>query len=413
MVDKILLVNFDFPPNEGIGGRRWAKLAKGLAKSGVSVYVIKAGALPKHNNSPWGCDVVNERIKTIDLPRTYPEVLQITPQTIIEKILYKWHTFRLYHKHQGTIYDISLGWEKVMLPAVDRICKEHGIETILATGAPWDMLWHLARYVNECKSIRLLVDFRDPWIGARNYGMAGLTPARLKFEMAKQLFVLEKAHWVITPYDHLTKTLSEFAPNSKAEFAVLPHFFDGSDFPEIHTVEPGQEIRIIYGGEMYVECENELNWLNEMLAKLRNLDLPLYDRLHIDFYSPTNRSLFFASHKNVIFHRPIGKAIIKEYCSASALMLLLTKSKKDDLTTKFFEYLPIRKPIIGLGEVGAVSHFIESNELGWHWGPDVRFEEFYVMIKALKNGELHTNRKLDLKPFELKSAVETLLDLIQ
>jgi hypothetical protein len=41
----IILVNYDFPPNKGIGGRRWGKLAKEFAEQNCIVHVIKAEAL--------------------------------------------------------------------------------------------------------------------------------------------------------------------------------------------------------------------------------------------------------------------------------------------------------------------------------------------------------------------------------
>ena len=42
---KILLICWDFPPNNGIGGRRWAKLIKYLAKSDVECHVMKCDAI--------------------------------------------------------------------------------------------------------------------------------------------------------------------------------------------------------------------------------------------------------------------------------------------------------------------------------------------------------------------------------
>jgi len=413
MVEKVLIVNFDFPPNEGIGGRRWAKLAKGLAAKGVEVHVVKADALQAKSNSPWQYDVQHHLITTISLPRTYPKVLQKLPSTIFEKLSYKWQTFWLYQSCKGTIYDISLGWEREVIPAVDRLCKVNSIETILATGAPWNMLYELAKYKEINSTIKLLVDFRDPWIEARNYGMVGLSKERLEFEMHKQSFVLEKANWVTSPYLHLTQTLKSYAPASKAHFAVLPHFFDAADFEGLTINAPADEIRLVYGGEMYVECENQLIWLCRMLDLLRLHDIDVYSKLHIDFYTPTTKAAYFTNHQGVEFHTPIGKEIVNIYAKASALILLLTESKKDDLTTKYFEYLPMRKTLIGIGVTGEVSRFLHANGLGLNWSPETTFNQFYGDLKKLKDGDYMVDENRDLKLFELKSAVENLLELIQ
>ena len=39
---KLLVICFSFPPSVGIGGRRWAKFANYIAKSGIDIQVLAA-----------------------------------------------------------------------------------------------------------------------------------------------------------------------------------------------------------------------------------------------------------------------------------------------------------------------------------------------------------------------------------
>ncbi len=70
----ILLACYTFPPALGIGGRRWAKYAKGLAQAGHHVHVLCAEAVPGRAGSSWTEDVKHDRIHLYPLPRRYPKV---------------------------------------------------------------------------------------------------------------------------------------------------------------------------------------------------------------------------------------------------------------------------------------------------------------------------------------------------
>ena len=87
---SILLVNFDFPPNYGIGGRRWAKLAKGMAMQDVHIDVIKADPISTAKISPWQSDTLSEKINIHSLPRpVLSEWISHPHKSIVGKIKYR------------------------------------------------------------------------------------------------------------------------------------------------------------------------------------------------------------------------------------------------------------------------------------------------------------------------------------
>ena len=54
--EPLLLICLEFPPVRGIGGRRWAKFAKELARRGHPVHVIRSAGHAGQLDSLWATD---------------------------------------------------------------------------------------------------------------------------------------------------------------------------------------------------------------------------------------------------------------------------------------------------------------------------------------------------------------------
>ena len=85
----VLLIVPEFPPNDSIGGRRWAKFAKYLAQSGVAVKVI--AFLPPKNagKKSWTKDISHPDIEVFYLPSGYPSILLSTSKNLFWRVLKK------------------------------------------------------------------------------------------------------------------------------------------------------------------------------------------------------------------------------------------------------------------------------------------------------------------------------------
>ena len=71
---KVLIIAYKFPPAHGVGGRRWAKFAKYLAREGYEVYVITS-KFPSGDIS-WEDDVQSEHIRVFNYKSMFPTFLQ-------------------------------------------------------------------------------------------------------------------------------------------------------------------------------------------------------------------------------------------------------------------------------------------------------------------------------------------------
>ncbi len=367
----IILVNYDFPPNKGIGGRRWGKLAKEFAEQNCIVHVVKADALSDTDKSVWSEEVNNKNIFVHSLPRVYPQILISQPKKFFEKLQYRKAINSVKKNFKGTPYDISLGWEKHLIPQLNELAKKHPIEWVFATGAPWDMLRAVAEWKKEHTSIKYWADFRDPWLNARNYGMPFLSPEKMKEEVQKASRVLEQANVLSAPAIQILEHFSSLNLISikNKKFFHLKHFHSEPKLTEQSFGFSSSEITIEYGGEIYLDTEPFLEQMAKDLSKLRELNPALYERLHLNFHSTSFEKIkaIFKHHPCVRISDSIGKKIEDRIAQAHWCIILLADHNKDFFTTKYYEYQTLGTPYLYVGATGTVLQAIEKENRGISW----------------------------------------------
>jgi glycosyltransferase involved in cell wall biosynthesis len=409
---KILLINYDFPPNPGIGGRRWAKLAKYLALKGHQVFVVKAELPQTISTSTWEKDVSHPNIQVYNAARKYPRALSHPKEGWMGKIKFHAQKRLMQWREKGTIYDQSIGWHKTMFPSCRSILQNEKIDAIVATGAPWNLLVYAAQLKMEFPHVRLLADYRDPWLTAKNYGMAALKNARMNAEIKKQQFVFEHVDLVTTPYEYLTAELKSWSAQRckhQPSFVTLPHFFDNEDFQfENAPHRPNDVFRVVYAGDIYVGSEPQWKQFQTLIESLEH-SLPSHTQMRFDIYTHAKMPTFISGMKSVHLHVPIGKDIFHVMNDADALLIVLPENKKNERTTKFFEYLPLRKPLLIVAPAGEVTQFVETNRLGIH------ASEFTDKVQTLISGtyaKYEFNNTFDIQSQTAKSRATELIELL-
>jgi hypothetical protein len=405
--EHILLINYDFPPNQGIGGRRWGKLAKGLANEGYVVHVIKARPIAGNRPCAWTDDVKHPNIQVNEIRRTFPQCVSHPGKSIWDKLLYRLGLLYLRLRVRGTIYDLSSQWGPVLVSECNRVCREYPISRIIATGAPWHLLYEIAIW-NE-KNLRLpyFVDFRDPWHLARIHGMKNLSGGRREYESRKQAKVLSAATAILSPDPVILARMSEFASGNniviKNSF-LLRHFYDDDDFSSMNHISEMHEKRdfflIVYGGDIYQEMDQELMQLRSFFADLRNEGPKVQLHIYSDARIPDGLKGLHGVH----FFPSAGKSFYKVAAMADALLILLPRHLNHVFSTKFYDYLPLRKPFIVATQGGAVSEYVIENELGYAWKEGGKFP----WHEKLTHGAFRYQTHFDIKPFSLTETVRRL-----
>lgn len=380
-VKNILIVCWDFPPNNVIGGRRWAKFAKSLLKLGYNISVITGTSNIRSQNLSW----ISKN-----------ELSKIASYTCSKYFLVKWLNdyssglkffkiriakFLLSVFFKGTIFDKAIGIEKKFLTLARKVIKEQEIETVFVTGAPFNLVYYTAQLKTIFPGVRILADYRDPWINAQNYGMQNLSPKRKNQELKKQNYVFENVDFISAPNSFLLQEIKETYTGNKpkiARFIELPHAFDPDDFNKNKPQgRKGPKAKIIYAGTLYLGIDPYLEFLNESIQYIKeHLKDPLPE---VDFYTnELNKASIFRSNAGIVnFYQSVGEEIFESINSADFILILLSEHNKNYVTSKFFEFLPYKKPYLYVGPEGYVSEKVEREGLGYCLR---KKEDFYQLI---------------------------------
>lgn len=370
--EHIIIVNYDFPPNKGIGGRRWAKLAKAFAEKNYHVHVIKADSISDTETSVWTDDVRHKNIQVYSLPRKYPNILLSTPQNFLEKIQYRASLRSVLKKHQGTPYDVSLGWNHSLSEKLNEITKNHPVHWIFATGAPWEMLRACATFKEKFDCLKLWVDLRDPWLNARNYGITHLSELKQKEEEEKAKKVVEQATIISAPAQEIFEPFISkgWLSSSDKKLFHLRHFYSDKRMEIRKSPRNTQSIQLIYGGEIYLDTEKYFEEIAQDLDLLRKEYPKKYQELTIQIHSSSADKLqpIFKSHPTVQLSDSIGKSIERKISHAQWCVILLAEHNQDFFTTKYFEYQQFGVPYLFIGpDLSLVRKRIVEENRGTDW----------------------------------------------
>ncbi len=399
--EPILLICHFFPPVFDIGGRRWAKFAKELARRGHPVHVIRTTKRPNERDSLWAKDAEHPNIHHHPIPNRYPAVMTRWPLTSLwDKLAYRFWLKVLPLFTKGNYYDVGMLSRKDLLRTATALVKEHGIRNVIATGAPFSQLTFATELKAIFPDLHLTIDFRDEWTWVGHYGLASLSPARLYREKRMEEFAVISSWKIISPHmpviEHLKRTYSA----SHSRYLVLPNVVDPDDFSLATKPIPDGHFRMIYAGSLYGN-EHAGAYFEQVMSAfdlLREKAPDCYTKCTFDLYitgqgTEAYRDMVAARGmtEQVRFHTPLPVGQIMKRTRASDLIVAYMPADKVDVfATKFNEALYMNVPILHVGPPGLVSHTIISRRMG----DSVRLEELAQELPRIITGE----RKIDLDP---------------
>jgi hypothetical protein len=370
----ILLISYTFPPYPGVGGRRWAKFAKYLAKANYTVHVIFARN-PYRNTSFYTSDVQHDRIKLYAFRSFCPTILQnIQPGTLFEKIEYKFWMKLLPLFVKGFVYDKAIFDKKKVLSLAKIIIKANNIKNIITTGAPFRLNYYSLELKKEFKDIYLINDFRDPWTWGNQYSK--LNTERKNFELFMLHQVIEQSDLITVPVEPMKKYLVENNPAYAGKVHVLPHAFDEDEIVVKHEYRKNS-FRCVFFGTMYSGIEDYFETLCDVVAKNKG-------KITLDIFPDIIRynNIIEKNKVNewVKYHKPLsGISLFETLSQYDYVVFIYPYYVKDYLSTKFYEVIKAKIPIIYIGEQGIASEYISSNKLGLHFNAkklSVDFQDF-------------------------------------
>lgn len=368
------MISYTFPPYPGVGGRRWAKFAKYLAEAGYTVHVICAKN-PYKNTSFHIDDIKHVRIKIYTFRSLFPTILQIKPTTLFEKIQYKFWMKVLPLFLKGFVYDRAIFDRREILSLAKKIIKTKNIKNVITTGAPFKVNYYALKLKSEFKGLNLITDFRDPWTWGNQY--CKLSSDRMNFELKMQQQVIEYSDLITVPVEPMKNYLLENAAMHSNKLYLLPHAFDEDE------IVVKQEYRIdsfrcAFFGTMYSGVEDYLELLcNIIAANNGKIELDIFPDIirYQDIIKKYNVDKW-VKYKTTLS----GKHLFETLSSYDYIVFVYPFFVKDYLSTKFYEIIKSRIPIIYIGEQGVASDYITSNKLGIHFNAKTLTIDFQKFI---------------------------------
>jgi len=406
--NKVLIVTHVFPPQYGVGGRRWAKFSKCLIKQNQEVFVLTSES-NDIKNSFWTDDVKQIKSKNIFYYKCrFPKILSKKNLSIIDKIWYKLSVLIIKVLTRGNYYDKTAFIEKKVVNAIFEILNKHKINTMIVSGGPFNLLYYGALVKERLPNLKFIADFRDPWTWGQNYGIKNLTKNKFLNEEIKQSFVINTADFITVPTEVMSDYLKSFyAKNEK--IVVLPHGFDKADFEKKEfKITPSETIKLAYIGEEYQGIENYF----EEIAKGLSEENAIFE---IDFFVKTKRyQAIFESRgllNKKVFYKDMLPAneIFRELKHYDFALLVIPDYGINYIGTKYYELIYAELPIVFIAKNGMASNFINNNQLGICLSENTIFD-FFSNPKAAKDFKLKPFESI--ADFEMESVTKKLLKLI-
>ena len=368
----IVIINNKFPPNQGIGGRRMALLAKYLLEKGHIVSVICQKPYSIHpSNEQWLSKEEQEKINYVFIKNKNYLNQSIFSNHFIAKLLTLLLRILFKILNKGNIYDSALFQQNDVIAALVYFQQKQPIDWVIASAAPFNLLYYAALFKKRFPKVKLCCDIRDPWLKNDNYGYQTLSTSRKEFEKDKMKFILEHAHIITSPHPSCLKEISELG-NAPEKFKLIEHCFETSiinkDFQPTENPPKTEEhkINFVYAGTIYPKCEAYFQQLNSQLHIIQHDQPKLYNRLSISVYSDDCHKMQPNLKDHPIHFSPaIGKAISTPLMETDYIIIMVNESMKDLFITKVFDYSVYEKPYAFIGPKGELLTMIRDKKIGW------------------------------------------------
>jgi len=416
MKKRILLISYNFPPYPGIGGRRWAKFAKYLKQSGDELHVI-CSENPFSVDSEWTADV--KGLNVVQLPLKYPSALITYPKGFFGRVRYRMSLALVRLVTNKNYYDRALFWEKQIIKKSTQIIVDNKIDNVIVTGAPFHLLFYISKLKRMFPTINLIVDFRDYWTEDNSlFHFGSLSDKCIEEEKKMESFVLNTADKITTVAKVMTDHFNQVTKTKKC-FTLL-NGYDPDDFEFLRgkTKKKNEKITFVFTGNLYKNIENIFIPFCEAIAFIKANHKDLYDRVVFDFFGsqPPNYKTIVEDKKLdcIRFHEQISlNETLEHIFHADYCMLFLNDIYSFSLSTKFCEYLGLKKRVVLFSKKGFSSDYIVSNNIGVWVNPDSCLTDLLSVINEHENdtGNLY-NPEFDPEQFSVKNIAKQIDDLL-
>jgi glycosyltransferase involved in cell wall biosynthesis len=419
---KVLIIAYYFPPLGGAGVQRALKFVKYLPEFGWEPVVL---TVKKISYPAWDETILQEIPSGAKIWRSG----SLDPQRLVY-LFSKFNSLKPGKQKSGSgslpadwlrflkwfsIPDSKIGWFPLALWKGLRLVRKENIDLIFSTSPP--VTAHLVGYwVSKLSKKPLVMDFRDPWdLVAQDY------PSTLHKRVSQALKrrILDSSKGFTAVNRQIADELLQESPGLKSE--IISNGFDSADFEGLNP-KVSDKFEIVYLGTFnrlndpnpFLRAFSELIQTNETFAQKASFAKV---GLVLDWdWSALLKQ--YNLHNNVVSIDYLPHRESLEYLLRAKVLLLATGGKTDSpllSTSKIFEYLAARKPILAIvSENGAAAQLLRENDIGVIVEPNDKDGIKRALLgwfEKYKAGILETGLPTpDLKRYERKYLTRRLAD---
>jgi len=435
---KVLFISYFFPPLGGPAAQRISKFVKYLSDFGWSASVLTV-------NNPYyrlySADALNDIGENISIIRTNA----FLPKRFIKRIFHilrrkqsvksSFVSEQISNKpgigsfFKSIIYpwlfipDEYIGWYPYAVRIGRKFIEREKIRVIVSSSPP-NTCHLIASSLKKKTGVLWIADFRDTWdVWCSSWYNPKSFSFRNKIEEKMEINVLKKADGIIGVSPEMTEDFrNRFSELPKEKFSEIFNGFDSEDFQNVVPHNFGSGTHLLHSGSLY-KWRRPDKFLTVLSSFIQQH--PEYTgQLHVHFLGQAEHStrqliskLDLHSVVQIQNNLPYKENI--SWIKGADILLLFpgTFSKtKVMVTTKVFDYLAVKKPIVVIGkECAALSLLRELSAPHLFLDEDDNNSIVEALVKICKGNNMFKNFKIDsvkLNQFERRNLTKELADLL-
>jgi glycosyltransferase involved in cell wall biosynthesis len=372
---RITIVSWHFPPVNTIAAVRLGKLARHLQLSGHDVRVITVASHSSDRSLPLEVDPkVVRQTAFVDVdrlvnPRSWYQAMRSRfgsiPRNAGDDPTHVSARSRLSELYRNLIFvpDRYVGWILPLLRELRGLSRIRPPDVILVSGPPFSAFVAVAIFARYAR-ISWIAEFRDRWAD----DPYALIPSwRRSLDRRLEAWVLRTAAGLVTVSEPWSQ---HYARLYRLPVVTAMNGYDPQDFAGLPSDPPttSPPLRIVYTGFVYPERRDPTQLFRALL--LSGLSPGV---VQILFYG--SRSSYLEARIDEVGVRPYVQVhdpvpyheAVKLQATADVLLLLQWNDPADESNVpgKVFEYLAVRRPILGLGpEKGIPAQLVRERRAG-------------------------------------------------
>jgi glycosyltransferase involved in cell wall biosynthesis len=401
---KVLIITYYWPPAGGVACQRWVKFTLHLKEMGWDPIVY----IPENPEYPFldqtfqkeveGIPVLKKKIiepfKILKFAGQKNSKIHAAGKVNAKKGIFS----RLLFWIRGNIFipDARMLWIKPSVKFLKNYVVKNKIPLVIATGPP-NSCFLIAHELKKKTGVKTFLDFRDYWFFMDNPEDFHFSKSTLKRLNAIKNDLTQNADAMATVSYHL---MNDYGVEEDDFHQVITNGYDQKEIPQFNFSENLWPSKFVLGhfGTFGSDRNFEILW--EALSELKSEIPGFSDYFGIKLFGHTDSGVLNSiAHNNLhsdLDYREFEnhETVLKEMRNCAILYLPINNnhSSLGRVTSKIFEYLAVRRPILGIGPVlGDAAKIISNCQAGIMAEPHEKnkIKEFLkTNFYLFKNGEL-------------------------